>query len=228
MPKRRSDPAASVNNTGRRRMNVPAALCSLLGTLLLLAVIAACLPVTVAHLRGYEVYNIVSGSMEPAIPVGSAIFVQATNPNMLAAGDVIAFWRNDSVVAHRVVENDALASELVTKGDANAKEDVSPVPYHDVIGIVTRHTPVLGGLLGIYTSGSGRMYAVAVAAAGALLNMAGARLRRGKNGEPETADGETDEGTDGRSTDGENGKTDGRDERSGEAEDAGRTDGSNA
>lgn len=201
MPKRRSDPAASVNNTGRRRMNVPAALCSLLGTLLLVLVIVACLPVTVAHLRGAEVYNIVSGSMEPAIPVGSAIFVQATNPNTLAAGDVIAFWRNDSVVAHRVVENDTLASELVTKGDANAKEDVSPVPYHDVIGIVTRHTPVLGGLLGIYTSGSGRMYAVAVAAAGALLNLVGARLRKGKERAEDPDDAGTTDGDEKKASD---------------------------
>lgn len=201
MPKRRSDPAASVNNTGRRRMNLPAALCSLLGTLLLLAVIAACLPVTVAHLRGAEVYNIVSGSMEPAIPVGSAIFVQSANPGTLAAGDVIAFWRNDSVVAHRVVENDTLASELVTKGDANAKEDVSPVPYHDVIGIVTRHTPVLGGLLGIYTSGSGRMYAVAVAAAGALLNLVGARLRKGKERAEDPDDAGTTDGDEKKASD---------------------------
>ncbi len=51
------------------------ALCNLLGTLILVLVIASCLPLTVPRLFGYEIYEVVSGSMEPEIPVGSVIYV---------------------------------------------------------------------------------------------------------------------------------------------------------
>ncbi len=56
------------------------ALCSVSGTLILISVIAVCIPITVPKLTGYEIYNVVSGSMEPEIPVGSAIYVKAAAP----------------------------------------------------------------------------------------------------------------------------------------------------
>ena len=43
------------------------ALCSVFGTLILLSVIAVFLPLTVPRLMGYEIYEVVSGSMEPEI-----------------------------------------------------------------------------------------------------------------------------------------------------------------
>jgi signal peptidase I len=54
------------------------AFCSLIGTLMLLVVIAAALPLTVPNFMGYDVYNVVSGSMEPTIPIGSIIYVKDT------------------------------------------------------------------------------------------------------------------------------------------------------
>ncbi len=65
------------------------ALCSIAGTLILLGVIAFYLPVSIAHAKGYEVYNVVGGSMEPAIPVGSVIYVETLRPEEVAEGDVI-------------------------------------------------------------------------------------------------------------------------------------------
>ena len=49
-------------------MLIPA-LCNIVGTFILLSVIITCLPATVPRLLGYEVYNVVSGSMQPEIPV---------------------------------------------------------------------------------------------------------------------------------------------------------------
>lgn len=69
------------------------ALCSVLGTLILISVILVCIPVTVPKLMGYEIYDIVSGSMEPEIPVGSVAYVKETVPEEVQEGDVIAFWR---------------------------------------------------------------------------------------------------------------------------------------
>ncbi len=57
----------------RKGRKVFPALCSMLGTLILLGVIAAFLPLTLPRLMGYEIYEVVSGSMEPGGPVGSAI-----------------------------------------------------------------------------------------------------------------------------------------------------------
>ena len=75
---------------GKSRKLLPG-LCSMLGTLLILAVIAAFLPLTVPRLLGYEVYEVISGSMEPEIPVGSVIYVKAAEPEMISGGDIIAF-----------------------------------------------------------------------------------------------------------------------------------------
>ena len=74
--------------TGR---NVPAVLCSSLGTLLLVLLIAACVPLTVPRMLGYALYTVVSGSMEPAIPTGSLVYVEHVAPEDIEEGDVIAF-----------------------------------------------------------------------------------------------------------------------------------------
>ena len=49
------------------------AVCNILGTLILFSVILLCIPVTLPKLFGYQIYDVVSGSMEPEIPVGSVI-----------------------------------------------------------------------------------------------------------------------------------------------------------
>lgn len=159
------------------RRKVAAVLCTLFGTLILLVVILACLAAVVPRALGYEIYHIVSGSMEPEIPVGSVIYVDATLPEDMAAGDIIAFWRDDAVVAHRVVENRVIEGELITKGDANEQEDVSPAAYRDVIGRVAKHYPYIGAILVLFATTVGKVYVVCFAACGAMLNILGSRIR---------------------------------------------------
>ena len=67
-------------------------LCSSLGTLLLVLLIAACVPLTVPRMLGYALYTVVSGSMEPAIPTGSLVYVEHVAPEDIEEGDVIAFY----------------------------------------------------------------------------------------------------------------------------------------
>lgn len=155
-----------------------AALCTVLGTLILVVVIVAGLATTVPRLMGYEIYHIVSGSMEPEIPVGSVIYVEPVQPEGLAQGDIIAFWREDAVVAHRVVENRRIDGEITTKGDANEQEDIEPVAYGDVIGVVREHFPYLGSVLVLFATTVGKVYVVGFAACGAMLNILGSRIRR--------------------------------------------------
>ncbi len=153
------------------------AFCSLIGTLMLLVVIAAALPLTVPNFMGYDVYNVVSGSMEPTIPIGSIIYVKDTDPADIKSGDIIAFKSGDSVIMHRVKENKVVEGTFVTKGDANEAEDMNNVPYDDLIGIVVRHIPILGQLLILFGSTFGRICMVCFAACGALLNILGGRFR---------------------------------------------------
>ena len=45
----------------------PATALNVMATLLLVAVILLCVPVTMPRMFGYQVYNVVTGSMEPSI-----------------------------------------------------------------------------------------------------------------------------------------------------------------
>ena len=88
--KKRKGNAAGKNPAKGGKL-VPA-LCNLIGMLLLLGVIALCLPLTVPRIMGYEVYDVVSGSMEPAIPVGSAVLVKPTDAAQLQEGGIVAYY----------------------------------------------------------------------------------------------------------------------------------------
>lgn len=156
------------------------ALCNVLGTLILLSVIGFCLLMTGPRMMGYEVYNVVSGSMEPEIPVGSVIYVKPAAPELMMERDIIAFWSNDSVVCHRVLQNNVVEGTFTTKGDANAGEDMNEVPYDALIGQVTAHYPILGALMEIYTGTVGKVYVIVFAACGVMLNMLAGRLRKNR------------------------------------------------
>lgn len=169
------------SSAGRRPVKkggklVPA-LCNIIGTLILLSVIAVCLPVTVPRFLGYQIYNVVSGSMEPEIPVGSAIYVKAAPPEEIQEGEIIAFQSGDSIVTHRVVKNQQVEGKFTTKGDANAQEDLNAVDYAALIGRVTRHFPMLGEFMVILTSNVGKVYVICFAACGVMFNLLAGRLR---------------------------------------------------
>ena len=57
-----SGSASTSKKQGGLLIYVPA-LCTVIGTLMLFVVIAAALPLTFPNFMGYEVYNVVSGSM---------------------------------------------------------------------------------------------------------------------------------------------------------------------
>ena len=154
------------------------AFCSILSVLLLLVVVGICIPMTVPRLFGYEVYTVVSGSMEPAIPVGSAIYLKSAVPEEIKAGEVIAFYRGRAVVTHRVTENHTVSGEFITKGDANAEHDLEPVPYSALLGRMEVSVPVLGSVMAVCSGSMGKAYLAGGVAAALLLHMLGGMLRR--------------------------------------------------
>ena len=145
---------------------------SAVATVLLLAVMAVALPFSVPKLFGYQIYNVLTQSMEPAMPVGSAIYVKRCDPQALRQGEIITYRLSEAtglVETHRGVENDTQAKQLITKGDANALPDVDPVSYERVVGKVVVCIPVLGTVSEMLHSGPGVTACVAIFALAIIL-----------------------------------------------------------
>lgn len=156
----------------KRKKRTIARICSMIGVSLLILVILICIPLTLPRLVGFDIYTVVTGSMEPAIPVGSLIYVREEAPAELMEGEVVAY-RSDTdagiIITHRVVKNQVVSGQLITKGDANEAEDISPVSYAQVIGKVTLTIPVLGGIFAAMVTFYGKIVIVSVVLLAAIL-----------------------------------------------------------
>ena len=153
------------------------AVCNILGTLILFSVILLCIPVPLPKLFGYQIYDVVSGSMEPEIPVDSVVYVKETLPEEIKEGDVAAFRSSGSVIIHRIVEKRIVEGQFITKGDANTQVDIEKIPYDAMIGVVTFHIPFLGVVMTVLTSNVGKAYLICYAASGAMFYMLAGRLK---------------------------------------------------
>lgn len=126
-----------------------------LGIVIVGAVICVLLPLVLPKALGYQVYGILSNSMEPAIATGSVVYVDNIDPNSIVDGDIITYkMGSDSniVATHRVVSIDKDKKEFVTKGDNNRAVDAQPVSYDRLLGKVVFTIPFLGEIsTGIYS-----------------------------------------------------------------------------
>ncbi|XCP85592.1 signal peptidase I [Roseburia hominis] len=168
--KSQDERAEKKNSKSRRRASI---CCSIAGTLILVAVILACVPLTLPRLAGYQVYNVISGSMEPALPIGSLVLVKPQDAAKVQEGDIIAFYSatdTGAIITHRVVENQVAAGRLVTKGDANEDKDINPVEYDQFLGKVMFSVPFLGMILQGAASTSGKVAAVCLIIIAVLLH----------------------------------------------------------
>ena len=117
--------------------------------LVALSVIIAILLVGV-RLVGFQVYTVLSGSMEPTYHTGSLIYVKSVDYTDVKAGDVITFMMDeDTVATHRVVqvipdEEDPTVLRYQTKGDANEAVDGGLVHYKNLIGCPVFTIPYMG------------------------------------------------------------------------------------
>lgn len=99
-----------------------------------------------SRLIGLQVFNVISGSMEPTYSVGDLLYVKTVDPDSVQAGDPITFVLNEDLIVatHRVVEVDAQNRYFYTKGDANDTMDASPVHFNNLIGVPVFSIPLLG------------------------------------------------------------------------------------
>ncbi len=118
-------------------------------TVIVIIVVLIALFLMGARIIGLNVYNVISGSMEPTYSVGDLIYVKGVDYEKVSeeikVGDPITFVLNsDKVVAtHRVVKIDVKNQMLYTKGDTNGVVD-PPVLFKNVIGKPIFSIPFLG------------------------------------------------------------------------------------
>ena len=114
----------------KRKHRSAGSICNMAGTGLIIIMIALCSLLVLPGIFGYQMYNVITGSMEPSIPVGSLIYVNVMGPEEIREKDVIAFYSSveeGSIITHRVVMNNVVSGTFNTKGDANDGDDPVPV-----------------------------------------------------------------------------------------------------
>lgn len=118
---------------------------------------------------GYKPVVVLSGSMEPAYPVGSLIYYKTASFEDIDKNDAITFYiDSDTLVTHRVVVKNEISQTFVTKGDANPTNDADPVEYKNVAGKALEiYLPVIGSVF----ASSVKYIAVAVIGGILLLNI---------------------------------------------------------
>src|SRR5689334_18075192 len=84
------------------------------------ALILALVANNVMPLLGHQLFVVRGGSMEPTIPIGSAVVVGNVGVEQLAVGDVVTFrGANDTIITHRLVGVPTAENAFFhTKGDA--------------------------------------------------------------------------------------------------------------
>ncbi len=110
---------------------------------------------------------VISGSMEPGIPVGSVVFSQVVDAREIRAGEVVSVERPRGLglITHRVVSvepADGDAVSMVLRGDANDSDDPQPYVVTSA-GSYRLHVPWLGFVSAWLQTTSGLLFAASAA-----------------------------------------------------------------
>ncbi len=162
---------------------------NILSTVLVVLVVLCAVFLMGSRLLGYQVYTVISGSMEPTYSVGDLLYVKRVDADSIRAGDPITFILNENLVVatHRVVQVDAENQRFYTKGDANEIADSEPVHFNNVIGIPQFSIPKLGYVSNFVQNPPGMYITLAVGAGLILLVFLPDILKRQKKEEEEPA-----------------------------------------
>jgi signal peptidase I len=93
---------------------------------------------------GIRSFTVLSGSMQPTLPIGSVIYTY--HQNWYDIGSIIAFKSSGTTVTHRVVNIQNINNVIYyeTQGDANNTKDGHLVEAKAVIGKEAISIPYLG------------------------------------------------------------------------------------
>ena len=120
-------------------------ICVILSMLIFLGLLGIAGLLFVPKILGYSQYAVLSGSMEPGIPVGAIVYDRAFSGEALEKGAVVTYELSpETLVTHRVISVDQEDQTVITQGDANNVEDASPVAWQQIVGVYAFHVPYLG------------------------------------------------------------------------------------
>ena len=156
---------------------------NIIGILLMVIIIAALVAFNAPRLAGYQVYGILSESMEPVLPSGSIIYAKTVDPSEIQVNDIIVYpysSASDLVVAHRVIEIQSEEEQFVTKGDANTNEDSNPILYDAVLGKVVLCIPIIGNIFQSFQTVEGKIFIVLIFIVVFLMWIVADRLKENK------------------------------------------------
>ena len=117
---------------------------------LLAGVILTVLAASGPTLIGRKTFIVLSGSMEPAIPLGSAVVTEPVRPTLLKEGDIITYVTPaEQFVTHRIIEvvQDDGGLGFRTQGDANTSPDPVVTRPPNVYGRMVYDVPWAGYIL---------------------------------------------------------------------------------
>ena len=119
-------------------------------------------------LTGRQTIVIGGGSMEPAVPLGSAVIIKPIDARLLAAGDIVSLKAGpqNTLYTHRIVAvlDRPDGRWIQTKGDANADQDPTPVPASAIVGRAEFVVPLAGYLIVLLSVPSGVLFLIGLAA----------------------------------------------------------------
>ena len=147
--------------TRAARMTLDVLLIVLIVCVLGIVVLARIMPAV----TGGTTFVVGGPSMEPSIPLGSAVHVVPVEASELRAGDVVSLQAGmkNAVFTHRIVRVVNLPEGMYveTRGDANTGPDPSLVPMEDILGRVTVSIPLAGFGIALLSSYQGVMFLIA-------------------------------------------------------------------
>ena len=73
-------------------------ICNALTTIILILLAALAVLLLVPRFMGFRTFAVLSGSMEPGIPVGSIVYTKEIEPQELVAGDVLTYKINGTTM----------------------------------------------------------------------------------------------------------------------------------
>lgn len=145
------------------RINVLITILTALAALLCLHATVQVISQGYVNCGGYSLFRVVTGSMEPTLPVGTLLLTEQTDMQDVQVDDIICFQAQESAIfgkmmTHRVVgihtgADGALLFE--TKGDANLAQDGYLVTRTNFVGKVIWHTGagnVLSSIFSFFTN----------------------------------------------------------------------------
>jgi signal peptidase len=135
-------------------------------------------------LTGRQTIVIGGGSMEPAVPLGSAVIIRPVDAAQLAVGDIVSLKAGpqNTLYTHRIVAviDRPDGRWVQTKGDANVDQDPTLVHASAIVGRTELVIPLAGYLIALLSIPSGVFFLVGLAAS----LLAGAWLLESLESEP--------------------------------------------